>query len=259
MRKEAVKQMEQIGYETDVHISYFQVDAKGKMTLAALLAMLQEMAILHSAQLGFTVEYLQEKQRGWVLLNWHLLLKRMPEQGETIHVETWSDKCRRLQAERSFRIVDQAGTEILLGKSRWIYMDLEKRHPDMIPEDMISAYLSNQKPAIADEHFSLPTVAEGEVPFSVMEVKVTRRDVDTNGHANNIKYFEWVMDDVPDVIYDGMQLTEIMAFYRKECYRGDVVRVETYIRQQEGGKEVISLLKDHVQGHAIAQIVTRWQ
>ena len=92
--------MEQIGYETDVHISYFQVDAKGKMTLSALLAMLQEMAILHSAQLGFTVEYLQEKQRGWVLLNWHLLLKRMPEQGETIHVETWSDKCRRLQAER---------------------------------------------------------------------------------------------------------------------------------------------------------------
>ena len=35
---------------------------------------------------------------------------------------------------------------------------------------------------------------------------VTRRDTDTNGHANNVKYLEWVMDDIPDAIYEDMTL-----------------------------------------------------
>ncbi|GEM_PF-6739519 len=123
--------MKQFGYEESFKISYFQIDGNMVMTPAALFSDLQEVAINHSDTLGYTVDYLSGKQLGWAIINWHLQVKRMPKLGEKITIQTWSEKCRRMQAIRCFYVLDEKQEIIIKGTSRWIFMDLDKRKPQI--------------------------------------------------------------------------------------------------------------------------------
>ena len=248
--------MDRIGYEETVKVSYFQIDGNRNMSPAALLSCLQEAAVTHSDTIGYTLDYMAEHQWGWSVVNWHLQIYRMPQHGERIQVQTWSNKCMRFQAERSFFLFDEAGNKLLDGASRWIFMDLARRRPANAPDGMAERYHSGQEPAIPDEKFFMPKEAEGDL-LSTRTLPVTRRDTDTNGHANNVKYLEWAMDDVPDEIYDGMSLADVRIVYRKECVRRDIVEIKTYVRALPDGKEVLSFLS--VGEKIVAEVATLWR
>lgn len=248
--------MDRIGFEETRKVSYLEIDNNSSMTPAALLSCLQEAAISHSDAVGYTVDYMQGQRRGWSVVNWHLQLYRMPHYGERITIQTWSNKLVHFQAERSFYLLSETGEKLLDGASRWIFMDLERRKPTDTPPDMAARYCTDQAPAIPQEKFRMPKTPEGELLCS-RELTVTRRDTDTNGHANNVKYLEWVMDDIPDEIYVGMTLRDIRIVYRKECLRGDTVRVETYVKKETDGTAVQSFL---YQGETVvAALITLWQ
>lgn len=248
--------MDRIGYEETLKVSYFQIDGKQSMSPAALLSCLQEAAVTHSDTIGYTLDYMAEHHWGWSVVNWHLQIYRMPRHGERIQVQTWCTKCLRFQAERGFFVFDEAGNKLLDGASRWIFMDLVRRRPANTPEGMAERYHSGQEPAILDEKFFMPKEAEGSL-LSTRTLPVTRRDTDTNGHANNVKYLEWAMDDVPDEIYDGMHLADVRIVYRKECVRGDIVEVKTYAKDLPDGKEVLSFLS--VGERVVAEVATIWR
>ena len=95
--------MERKGYAEEQTINYYQVDQKGTLSPAALLSALQNAAIDHSDTLGYTLDYLEELQCGWAVINWHIMVYRMPAHRETIRLETWSNKCRKMQAERGWQ------------------------------------------------------------------------------------------------------------------------------------------------------------
>ena len=227
--------MDRIGYETTQTVHYFQIDGSRSMTPAALLSALQEMAISHSDSLGFSVQYNLTHHCFWSVVNWHLKLYRMPKYNETITLQTWSDKFARFQANRSFFLFDENGNKLLDGISRWIFMDSEKRKPANVPADMVEKYHSGQVSAIEGEKFFMPKTPAGRL-ICTRDFVVTRRDTDTNGHANNVKYLEWVMDDIPDAIYEDMTLKDIRIVYRKECLRGDTVTIKTYLQDTENGR-----------------------
>lgn len=245
-----------MGYEREQRVSFLQIDCNSCMTPSALLSAMQEMAILHSDSLGYTIDYMLEHGWFWSVVNWHLKLYRMPKYGEKIILQTWNDKFARFQANRSFYIFDEQGNKLLDGISRWVFMDMEKRRPANVPAEMPPKYHSGKEAAIPDEKFIMPKEAEGEL-IAERNVLVTRRDTDTNNHANNVKYLEWVMDDIPDEIYVGMALKDVRIVYRKECMRGDIVTVKTYVRATEAGKVIDSFLYD---GEAVvAQVITEWE
>lgn len=247
--------MDRIGYEEKRKIRFFQIDSHSCMTPAALLSALQEMAIVHSAELGYTIDYNTEHRCFWSVLNWHLKLYRMPKYGETIHLQTWSDKFARFQANRSFFIFDEAGNKLLDGISRWVFMDMDKRRPINVPPEMIEKYHSGQLSAIEGEKFLMPKEPTGTL-LCCRDLVVTRRDTDTNGHANNVKYLEWIMDDIPDEIYVALALRDIRIVYRKECLRGDTITIKTYLQETDGGKEIESFLYEGET--VVAQVITLW-
>lgn len=247
--------MDRIGYEEERKVRYFQIDSNSCMTPAALLSSLQEMAITHSDTLGYTIDYTMEHHWFWSVVNWHLKLYRMPKYGEKIILQTWNDKFARFQANRSFFIFDEAGNKLLDGVSRWVFMDLEKRKPTNVPAGMAEKYHAGQEPAIEGEKFLMPKEPAGEL-ICTRDIIVTRRDTDTNGHANNVKYLEWVMDDIPDEIYVDMALKDIRIVYRKECLRGDTVTVKTFLKDTEEGKEVESFLYEG--NTVVSQVITLW-
>lgn len=244
----------------DYTIGYFETDGQLILEPSFLVAYLQDMAISHSDALGYTLDYLAEQKKGWAVLNWHISIGRMPSCGETIRLWTWAEKCRRMQAQRSFYVFDEKGKIIIRVASRWVFIDLERRRPTSIGQDMEEKYGNSLVSAIENETYTLPK-EQAEDTFLFREFTVTRRDTDNNGHANNIKYIEWAMDDVPDEIYDSMIVHDLKVVYRKECYKGTLVQSKCCVRElTEGGKEVISFFIDALDKKTIfAQVVSQWK
>lgn len=249
--------MEDIGYRKRKQVSYQQLDTMGRMTPAAIVLELQDAGTAHSDCLGFDFNYMASSKKGWAVINWHICIQKIPRANEMTNMFTWNDKIKRMQASRSYRISDDTGNTMVEAISRWVFMDLETRHPSTVPQEMIDKYHTGLESAIPNEKYLMPKPNLGE-EINTREFVVTRRDTDSNGHANNVKYLEWAMDDVADDIYEDMDLFDIRIIYRKECRRGDVVQLKTFVTEKEGHKEVISLLLD-AEGKTIAEVVTLWQ
>lgn len=254
---ERLDKFDKIGFEGHFKVSYFQIDGNQRMTPAALLSCMQEAAITHTDTLGYTLDYMAERQWGWSVINWHLKINRMPKHPEALTVRTWSDKCKKIQANRSFHLFDENGEKLIDGASRWIFMDFDKRKPTNVPDHMAEAYGANQEPAIEGEKFIMPKHVEGQMTTS-RTFSITRRDTDTNGHANNVRYMEWAMDDVPDEIYNEMDLKDVRIVYRKECMRGDEITTQTYLKENENAVDVLTLIKS-VDDVLLAEVATIWE
>lgn len=245
------------GYTQEQMITYYQIDQSGRLSPAALLAALQNTAIAHADHLGYTLEEMEKRQCGWVVIHWHIAIERMPKHLEQMRLDTWCSKCRGMQAERCYSIYDQNGEILAKAMSRWVFMDFAKRKATVVPKDMIEAYGSNQTPAIEGEKFNMPKQKEGDV-VGQQEFVVTRRDTDTNYHVNNVKYLEWALDDVPDEIYDHMTLKDIRMLYRKECRRGEKVRTETTVQPHECGKQSTTWIYN-AEGDVCAEAALIWK
>lgn len=245
-------------YTDNFTIGYFGTDANLLLSPSSLAVYFQDFAISHSDSLGYTLDRLAELKRGWAITNWHINVLRYPKCGETITISTWSSKCRRMQAERSFSVYDDNGSVICTAVSRWIFMDLEKRKPALIEEDMEEAYACELLPAIEGERYVMPK-GVSETLYSERVFTVTRRDTDTNGHTNNTKYIEWAIDDIPDDIYKDYVSTDIKVVYRKECYKGSNVLSKCYVEDLGEYKQVISFfLNADDQTVIFAEIATVW-
>lgn len=248
------------GFEVSYTIGYFEVDGDLFLTPSSLAVYLQDAAILHSDSIGYTIDYFNNGKKGWVIINWHIDIIRMPQKGETIRVCTWSDECKRMQAERSFVVYDENEIPVAKAMSKWIFMDLERRRPVKINEDMAERYSSLNVKAIENENYKMIEKDENDI-ISQRVFTVTRRDTDSNGHTNNTKYIEWAIDDVPDDIYYNYKVSDIRVVYRKECYKNSCVKGKCYLVNLDDDKKcVVSTFTDNNNDKEVfAEISTIWE
>lgn len=246
-------------YNEKFRISYFGTDNELKLTPTMLTVFLQDIAIAHSNSIGYTLDYLAEVMRGWAITDWHIKVKRFPKYGEEISITTWSNFNRKIQAQRFYKIEDSSGDVIAVVASRWIFMDLIRRRPLNITEEMECAYACNIPSPIEDEKYKMPKFNQ-DSDYTQREFIVTRRDTDTNGHTNNTKYIEWAMDDVPDEIYDDFDVEDLKVVYKKECYKNSKVRSKCFVMDIEDCKKlVISIFTDSTdESITYAQVVSTW-
>lgn len=246
-------------YEETAVISYYSTDTRLLLTQNNLAVLFQDLAIRHSDSLGYTLHYLGEEQKGWAITNWHIQIDRFPEYGEKVLMQTWSSSCKRMQAERSYHMLDEKGNIIVKASSRWIYMDLNRRRPTAIPKSMEEDYYSGLEAAIENEKYHLPKGEDENLVFEVPLV-VRRSETDSNRHTNNTQYIAWAMDMIPDYIYDSYHSYDIGVVYRKECYRNSEVMAKTYVKDIDEGKEVITYFLDAADHSVIfCQVATLWQ
>ena len=244
-------------YIKQYEIGYYDTDQDGRLTMYGLVTLFQELAISHSASLGFTTEYLMEKKRGWIITNWHIIMDGYPAYGEIVNASTWSNKIRHMQAVRNFTLTGQEGQQYCRAMSRWIYMDLEKRKPSDIDTLMLQQYYCEKASPIEGEKFLMPKTAEGARLLSTRKFQVARHDTDTNGHTNNTRYIAWALDDIPDEIYQSYRVKDMKVVYRKECYKDSWVTAQCYQKEDEKEVSFISFLTDE-EGQVLAHVITLW-
>lgn len=208
-------------------VSYYAVDSKMNLTINALMAYFQEIAIMHSDEAGYSIEKLASQNLGWVITNYHIVINKMPKCGQKLTLKTWASAFKHFKAERSYSVEDENGNIIIKASARWVLIDLEKRSFVPVNSDMENAYKTGAAPAVENENYKMPKNRDNFVSDFVIEV--TRSQTDTNGHTNNTQYAAWASDVVPDNIYNNYDCVDFKIVFRQESVKGEKLTLKTYI------------------------------
>lgn len=172
-------------------VSSFLVNAQQRLSLVNLLNLLQDVAWLHATALGHGVEAMLRDGHAWVLTRQFLHMPdRWPLWGEEVTIRTWLRPVEGMVANRDFDIwLDDQ----LLGTacSGWMSIDLQTRRAvpfDLPPDVFRSEGLLERSPQ------KILPLADAE-PLAVFRVR--NSDLDGNGHVNNVRYAQWIVDALP--------------------------------------------------------------
>ena len=207
-------------FTSTFEVRHIESGVNGRLTAPAFLDLFQEMAGLHAARLGFSVADLAERGLTWVLLRLFVRFDApLPLLGETFSLTTWPSGHDGISAWRDATASDATGRPLARITTRWILIDLARRRPVRLPEDLYG----HERPDLGQMTLSKTAPVAPAAATAQVQVHVRRSDLDANRHANNARYVEWALEPFPDAFLDTHTLTTLDVLWKAETFRGDAL------------------------------------
>lgn len=244
-------------FTTAFPLRYQDTDGRLRATLPALLGAMQEAAILHAEDVGRGIRWLQERAHSWMIVQTRARLRRLPVWRTTVHVTTWPSEMGRLLSRREFRLADDQGNALLEATTLWAFMDTARRKVCRIPAEVSRAYEVFEERAL-DERFSRPAAPGPDAHEKQFVVR--RWQIDFNGHVNNLRYLDWMIEPLPDEVASGHRLQELNIRYQKEVGRDSTVCARVAELEAAGPRQrrFAHLICRGPAADAIASAETQW-
>lgn len=196
-------------------------DFTNKLKMSAAFNYFQEIAGLHSDSLGIGFNTIQKNPGvAWVLTRMRVDIIKYPIWDQEVYVETWPQIPRKYEFERDFFIKDLDGNIMVRAISTWAIINIKTRslekteaiaieYPEIVTERAIDCKLTKPR-------------ASGGLEIAYKRV-VGCSDIDMNGHLNNSKYIDFIMDcfTVEDV--KSHFVKSIQVNYISEALPGDTI------------------------------------
>ena len=104
---------------------------------------LQEAAIAHTRQNGWTPEELHDRGWTWVVRSHFIEYLQPCRAGEEIAIYTWVANFRKIRSLRKYRFVRISDGAILANaQTEWAFLDFRKGRPVAIPPEVLAAYVA---------------------------------------------------------------------------------------------------------------------
>ena len=103
--------------------------------------LLQDAAIAHTRQNGWTPEELHEKGWTWMVRSHFIEYLQPARAGEQILVETWVHSFKKIRSTRKYRFIRPSdGAVLARAETDWVFMNFQTGRPVPIPPDVLAAY-----------------------------------------------------------------------------------------------------------------------
>ncbi len=228
-------------FESEFITDFYDLSQYEEATPMAMLRLLQETAGNHHLPVGENIIDLYRKNLGWVLLSGKMQFDRYPKYKEKITIRTWLSQYKSIRGVRENYILDEENNIIGRAKGLWLFFDIKNRRPLSIPEKFKTGWGLNPQVSIDfDPAKKLPVLNDGEF---MDIIKVKKFDIDANKHVNNIRYFQWLIEVIPNKVMKENILHEIEGRFLNEANYGDQLLIYTKIikKNQEFSHTVFDL------------------
>jgi len=207
-------------YQARKIISISDCDPKGRVKPSAILVDMQELAELHAMNLGLPRQFLIGHGMMWVLYRLRLVMREYPSFGDMVVETTWPGPVEGPVFPRHFAFERPDGTRLGEAVTSWVLINLATRRP------LRPSALPKPVPALErDAPLPLPGMlrVEGAAPIGERSVRYT--DLDVNGHMNNTRYLDWILDtlEVNQLIEHG--LADAQVNYISEALPGETIEL----------------------------------
>lgn len=243
--------------QTDTYtLRDYECDANGRLSIPALMNLMQESANRNARDYGIDSETLQANGLGWMLMRFGLTMHRYPRSGQPIRVVTYPTGVAKFFVYRDFRVYADDDTLLAEATSTWLVFDAVKRSM-VLPPDFIRSLLcpdvdrpSPRLPLKPDYTFEETPAADGQL------VTVGWFAIDSNRHVNNVAYIGRLLDQLPDAVLQTMELAELDVVYRNETHWHEQVLVQHQPGELGTFRHRLSLAET---GKDVLLAQTRWR
>ena len=238
-------------YEKDFHIRYFDLDEKNTLGITGLMSLLQEIAGMHSSDVGYGLNDIEKTNLTWYVLYWKIKIFKKPIWNTKLHIKTWVRKLEKVSSFRDFEVYDENDNKIAIASSKWALFDVRTNSISRIKENMNDKYGVIEKSVFDDKTDGKIKIPEDGI-FSY-EYTTQRRDIDTNHHVNNLYYLDFALQSIPEEIYYNTDFTEIEIIYKKQIKINEKIKC-FYTKENDGTNTVIIKSEDEKTVHAAVKI-----
>jgi acyl-ACP thioesterase len=240
-------------FEKKFEMRYFEMDKLGMTSPTTILTLLEETAADHCLSIGQSLYQLEKQNIGWVLVSGTIEMIRYPRYKEEITIKTWLSKYTLVKGYRENIIFDRSGNIIGKAKGLWVFYNIKERKPTPVFEEIKQKWGVNTEISLEINNELLIPFSDGEPE---MEFNVNKSDVDSNKHLNNIKYFHWLIESLPEDILDNYYLTSINAKFYSEATFGE--KIQIYIKE-DLEKKICVTMKNNLINKLCAVANTKWK
>lgn len=209
-------------YTKTYTIDTTHVDQMNNIRPAVLLDFFQDMATEHAVLMGLTRDYLVEHYNAcWIVVrNWYRLKKPL-KLSDTLTIKTWHRGASPLLVYRDF---DLYVGEELVGEAvaAWIIADVASRK--MLRPSSIDAVVNSPVPEKV-KNIKLKNIRRPEGLEQVYTRMVRYSDLDVNGHMNNTRYADLILDAFTPEEMEGRYIRELELNYSQECKWGETMEI----------------------------------
>ncbi|MDF2883316.1 MAG: acyl-ACP thioesterase [Clostridiaceae bacterium] len=239
----------------EYEIHYYEIDYKKKLLLTSLMSFFGDLGNHQSEDFNVGIDYMTEHKKTWVLYKWSINIKRYPLLGEIITIKTIPNSFNKFYAYRKYEVYDSYENLIITADSVWFLIDIEKRKPLRISDDMYLAYgiSKDDNVDVKVKKIKAPEQTQYEKIFNVRY-----SDIDTNKHVNNVNYVAWALETVPKNIVLNYSLNNIIVTYEKETTYGDTVKSIAQVIDKEDGNILCNHKIESDNGTELTIIETNW-
>lgn len=218
-------------YETE--ITYDELGPDQRLSRRGLLKILQETAAIASDERGYGIKDIPRNGVFWLLAGWRLELRERPAWRSRLTVQTWPRTMNGFQSERDFLVYH--GEDLTArASSRWLLVNTSTGKAARVTDAVRSAYELDGR-VLFDE----PIPTNGKTPDGApvtFSATIGRREIDTNGHVNNIHYLEFALEALPEEVFRHLPGTVDITF-RRQILPGTSIRC-LYCVTEDGKHQV---------------------
>lgn len=199
-----------------------QCSPNSKLRYTELSNLFQLTAAKHSDLGGMSYFEMQENHQAWVLSRMRIEIDHLPIWHEEVEVKTWIESLDGVRSVRNIEML-QEGKRIAGASSLWVVLNTKKRRPEgiAINHDHLDKY-----PEMKATFNDYDKVALDIATKKIVDYKVKYSDLDIVNHVNNVKYLEWCLDYVPEIILDKTHIKAINMNYLNELNLNDQISIE---------------------------------
>lgn len=203
-------------FERKHKVGVDEVNGKLLMTNRAIIVSFENTASFQSDSIHYGILDIPQTFLTWFVIDWKVRVIRRPLYGDELTIRTWGRDAARSFSYRDFEIYVN-GELYVQATSKWALLNVRTRTFETVSEQLLQRY-GNEDGLSTFAERELEHMAVLEEYDSKTEITVRKSDLDFNGHVNNVKYFDFLIDyaDAPE--YSSFRIT-----YRKEIKKKDRV------------------------------------
>lgn len=202
-------------YTYNYKIKYSDVGSNNNLTLKSLVNILQESAIAHSDIAGFGINQTSITHLAWLLLNWKVKMFSRPKCNDELTVKTWPTSFDKLYSFRDFEVYDKNNNLVTIASSKWFPIDTESKKIKKITPEISEAYGEPVTKSVFENPFKEKILVPEDLKLN-FNYTIQRRDIDTNGHVNNINYIDFALETLDEEIFNNNVFNNLEIVYKKE-------------------------------------------
>ncbi len=211
-------------FEHKTRVDIGKVNANSNVTNKGMLALLENVACMHSDQAGYGIREVPITHLSWVQLNWRVHILRRLKYDEKITIRTWAHTSTKVSTLRDFEVLDENNEVVCIATTRWTLTNIDTQSITKIPEDIMNKYSPDTQTVMPDFEFKKlkePSSFTNEYVYTTQ-----RRDIDINKHMHNLNYLDLAYEALPNDVYNNaifnnMDFNNIEIMYKSAIRLGD--------------------------------------